>query len=257
MSETQQTQVSDPSVSDEGGNEDASVEEASIVEEESSDVQQDDQLTVLNKVMGRNFKTLEEAQTHYQNLNKLVGDQTVAEQRKQAESFNKLVDQIARENKWSRGAAVAYLEELQTSSSTPQSTPPSSFDAKGADEDARIATLERELFLAQTPGAAKYIDKISTYAKSTHKSLREAYSDLYGDIIEATNESIRSEALKAEKQGAQVTASSSTPPPPSRDRYAELMEQYRKTGDQKIYQEAIKEKWNRNEGLKRASQNKR
>lgn len=251
MSETQQTRESDAPLSEGAGQSDAKVttpsDATSSVPDASS---QGKELEVLNQIMGRNFKTLEEARDHYQNLNKLVGDNTIAEQRRAAQSYDSLIDKISKENNWSRAATIAYLDELQTSSEKP----PVSFDAKAVDDNQRVQKLERDLFLVQTPEAVKYLDKIEAYSKASKKTLRESYEELYGDILKETKEQALSEAVRQEKLGAQVNASTNTPAPPDPNRYAELMEKYKKTGNSEFLREAMKEKWNKNESLKKASE---
>lgn len=253
MSETQQTHAADASQSGEAGNVNAKVEAPSVPVPTADANPQAAELKALNTVMGREFKNLDEAREHYQNLNKLVGDNAIAEQRKAAQAYDALVLQIAKENGWSRAASIAYLEDLQTSSNSTEKQA-SSFDAKSFDENDRLQKLERELFLAKTPEAAKYLDKVEKYAKTTRTSLSEAYAELYGDVIQTAKEEALSEALRQEKLGAQVSASSSTPAAPEINRYAELMEKYRKTGNSEFFREATKEKWNKNPGLRKATE---
>lgn len=210
-------------------------------------------LTAIEAVTGRKFASIEEAQKHYQNLTSLVGDQAVADQRKRAGLAENLAKQVARENGWSLDASYAYLEKLQAEGKTPDSvgTPDPTFDPKQAETDTRLRRMEHELFTAKHPEAAKVLGQIEDYARTTGKSLEESYAYLYGDVVKEVKDSVRTEALRSEKKGAGLNVSPSAPVPPEPDLYAQNMESYRKTGKKEFFHEAIKNRWNKNEGLKR------
>lgn len=209
-------------------------------------------LASLEAVMGRKFTSLDEAKKHYHSLTSLVGDQTIADQRKRAGIAENLAKQVARENGWSLEASYAYLERLQEGRASERvGTPDISFDPKQAETDARMRKLERELFLGKNPGAAKVIDKLDDYVRTTGKSLDEAYSFLYGDVVQEIAETVRTEAKRSEKKNAGLNVSPAAPAPPQPNLYEENMKLYQKTGKKEFFHEAIKHRWNNNDGLKR------
>lgn len=211
------------------------------------------QLATIEALTGRKFTSLDDAKKHYQSLSSMVGDTSLAEQRKQAELAKTIASQIAKENGWSLETAYLYLEQLPQGGKPPDGIgkPDNSFDPQRAETDARMRRMERELFIGKHPEAEAVMPQLDEYTKATGKSLQEAFTSLYGGVVEQVRESVRSDALKSEKKGATVAASTSAPLPPEPDLYAENMKMYQRTGKKEYFQEAIKHKWNNNEGLKR------
>lgn len=255
MTEVQQTPVSDPKASASGGNEDDKASSAQASRESAPDADRQDamnELDVLNRTMGRNFHSLEEAKKHYDGLNSLVGDERLAGERKRAKLLENLARNIASENSWSLDAAYAYLENLERQNQALETPGSGSFDPEKAAMEAKISRMERDFFLAQTPEASQVINQLDDFIKASGKGYREAYEYLYAPVAKTAHDFVQAEAQRMEKRQATVTASSSTPPPPERDAYKENMALYQKTGKKEYFREAVKAKWEGNSGLRRA-----
>lgn len=257
-----QTPNSDPSNIPAGGNGNAPGANATEPSKPSANADvhagtPDASLSAIEQMTGRKFASLDEAHKHYQSLNSLVGDNTIAEQRKRAAVADNLANRIAKENGWSLEAAYLYLEDLQSKGNTPDgigNPDKTQFDPQRAETDARVRRLERENFLTKHPEAQAVIVQLDEYTKTTGKPIEEAFNTLYGGVVANLRESVRSDALREEKKGATVQASTSAPVPPEPDLYADNMKKYQATGNKEFFREAIKHKWNRNESLKRRVQ---
>lgn len=207
MSEIQQTQSADAENLQTAGTMDAKVEESSNSTSVTADAIEQ---AAIEKVTGRKFASVDEAKKHYENLNRLVGDQTVAEQRKRAEIADNLARQLAAEQGVSLESAYDYMRGLTRPQAGGQ-------DAKALDYENKTRNLERQVFLLQNGDAAPYMDRVEDYVKATGKSYQEAYTFLYGDVLKESARKKDDERVRQEKMGAQVLASTSAPPPPVQD----------------------------------------
>jgi len=254
-----QTPNPDPTQLPAGGNGDAGSPRTPEPPKPSADADvqagtQAQSLAAIKELTGRDFASLEEAKKHYQGLNSLVGDNAVAEARERAKKLDGLARKIAQENSWSVEAAYAFIDKVNAEGGgaagvgSPDKT---SFDPKQAETDARIRRMERELFLAKRPEAQAVMAQLDEYASATGKPLAEAFESLYGGVVDQVRDSVRSDALRMEKKGAGIPASTSAPLPPEPDLYAKNMEMYQKTGKKEFFHEAIKHRWDKNAALKR------
>lgn len=258
MADVQQTRPADSASSDVEGATDDKAEATSVSDSSPANTGENQtegktELDVLSTIMGREFTSLDEASEHYKNLKGLVGDETLAEQRKSAHILDSLAAKIAEENGWSKDVAVEYLKSLEGSATVRKMDSSGSFDPQKAAIDSKLSRMERDLFLAQTPDASQYIDRVEEYVKATNKSYKESYEFLYAPILKTAKELAQTEALRIEKKGAQVAASSSTPVQPEHDKEKELLAQYQKTGKSEYMRAAMQERWNKNPGLQRAA----
>lgn len=235
MLETQQTHITDPA--DTGGETDAMVAATTDSDTGSADANQQAELSFIERTTGRKFSSLGEAEKYLRNLNNLVGDGRIAEQRKKAELADYVVTQFANEKGISLDEARKELETLVVPSRKPGTV---SHAPSTVQSDPRVDMLERELFLSRTPEAAPYMERIDRYAKAQNMPISEAYKELYGDVLAEKTRQVQSEAKRTEKKMASVTTSSSAPSAPSIPRSKELLELARKTGDQSYLIEAMK-----------------
>lgn len=195
-------------------------------------------LKMLGEVGGREYKDVEDAKKHISGLVKLVGDNTVAAQRKRAELADTLVARIASENGWDKSQAEQYLLNLTTQQTMETQNPVAPQTDPKIEE--RLRRGERAEFLLETPEAKPYIEKIESFARATGKTNAEAYAELYGDIVKKDSERKAAEDLEKEKREASVSASHDSTPVKLPDEYDKAMKEYRKTGKSEHLQAAIK-----------------
>jgi len=235
MFDAEQTLKTDPEVT--GGGQDAEAPAPSGSGSSSSDATKQDELAVFERATGRKFTNTAEAEQYLRNLNGLVGDNAVANARKKAEFADAFIAQYALEKGMSHDDAHRELQSLVTPSKTRQ--PVSLSEEKRAD-DPRLESLEREMFLTKNPEASPYIDNVSRYAKAQNMGLKEAYNELYGTVLATKAKEQQLEAKRKEKQSASLSTSTSAPAAGSVPRSKELLEQFRRTGDESFYMAAVK-----------------
>lgn len=235
MFETQQTLDTDSTIVE--GNENAMVETTTDSDSSSANVKGQAELALIERSTGRKFQTLEDAEKYLQNLNRMVGDGRIAEQRKKAELADAVVSQYANERGLSHEEAQKELEGIVA----PSKKTNRAVTQQTQMVDPRIDALERELFLSKTPEAQPYIERIERYAKASNVSVKEAYQELYGDVLSEKAKILQSEAKRKEKQMASVSTSSSAPSAPSTSRSKELLSAVRQKGyDDSLFLEALK-----------------
>lgn len=201
----------------------------------SADASLQADLSFFERATGRKFNSVDEAEKYLKNLNSMVGDGRIAEQRKKAEFADAILIQYANERGLSVEQAQAELSNLVTPSKKAQ---PVSMPEVA--RDPRVDQMEEELFLTKTPEAAIHIEKIRRYAKAGSLSLKEAYNELYGEILTQKAKEAQSEVKRREKQLASVPTSQSAPAANAIPRSKQLLDQYRKTGKPELMREAIK-----------------
>lgn len=240
MTDTKQTLETDTPTGGEG-QEDAAVKAPSDSDGESADAKEQADLAVIERATGRKFKSHEDAEKYLKNLNSLVGDNTISAQRKEAEFAKSIVSQYANENGLTYAEAKAKLESLVAPSKTVPADASAPSQNKQVYIDPRIDELERKDFLRENPSASPYLEKIDRYAKLNGQTLSAAYEELYGDILSEQAKKQQSEAKRKEKIAASVPTSTSAPASaPSIPESKRLLEEYKKTGNESLYREAIK-----------------
>lgn len=233
MSELQQTQYTDPQGS--GGVADAMNKATSDSGAGSADASTQADLSFFERATGRKFNSVDEAEKYLKNLNSMVGDGRIAEQRKKAEFADAILVQYANERGLSVEQAQAELSNLVTPS---RKTQPVSVPEPV--RDPRIDAMEEELFLSKTPEATQHIEKIRRYAKASSLPLKDAFQELYGDVLAQKTKEANSEAKRKEKLSASITTSSSMPATQAIPESKLLLEQYKKTGKSEFMRAAIK-----------------
>lgn len=238
MSETEQTLNADTSMGVEEGHEDAKVEAADVTQAAPTDAnKQEETLAFLNEVSKRDFKSVEDARKYLEGLQKLVGDNEIAKQRKAAELAQTLIQRVANENGMSFEQAENYLKNLIMEQ---QAQSQQGVHAPDPQIEERLRRGERAEFLLNHPEARPFIDKLEDYSRATGQSYSEAYEKLFADIVKDERARAQAAEAEAQKKEAQVVASTNTAPEKMPDQYNKLMAEYRKTGKQQFLLDAIK-----------------
>lgn len=158
-----------------GGSSDvASQEAASTIEDATSSA-----LKLIEASTGRKFATAEEAQKYLSNLNKLVGDQSVAKGREAAN----LIDKWAQQNGKTHEEARQYLADVLINSQVNEPQKPVQSAVVKPTEDKtvsdRLAKLEdanqRLTLEKKYPEAQEVIEEVALIAKAKGVPYVEAY----------------------------------------------------------------------------------
>lgn len=126
------------------GNEDVSGKDEAVSLEE------------LNTISGREFKSKEDFNKHYENLKKLVGDQDLAKERKEKKEEDVKPDKVSELEK--------QLNEMK---------------AENIKKD----------FLLEVPTAKEHLDLVEAYAEKQGISLSEAWSTKFSHLVESSQKS--------------------------------------------------------------------
>lgn len=240
MSETEQTLEANSSMGVDEGQQDANVEAADITQAAPTDAnKQEETLAFLNKVSKRDFKSITDAEKYLEGLQKLVGDNQIAKQRKAAELAQTLIQRVANENGMTYEQAENYLKNL-TNNMEQQAQSQSGVHASDPQIEDRLRRGERAEFLLTHPEAKPFIDKLEDYSRATGQSYSESFEKLFADIVKREHEQSQIAEAEAQKKEAQVMASTNTGPEKMPDQYNKLMSEYRKTGKQDFLLEAVK-----------------
>lgn len=161
------------------GGEDVS-EDKNLEAESTTDqgTEVEEKINKVNEITGRDFKTWEEFQEHYKNLNSLVGDEKIVEIRKKATDYDKITKQAGEDvNKFIETddgkKVVAEVKE----------------DAKEDRMKEIEETLEEERFLRKNEGLEQYVENIRSVARDKNISLQEAYDNHLKELIASKLES--------------------------------------------------------------------
>lgn len=257
MSETQQTLESDSASSAEG-QKNAMVNAAQASDSSSADGNNQAEpivLETLQGITGRKYASLDDAKKHLENLNRMVGDNSLAETREKAQLLDNVLSGYARENGISLKEAKEHIKNLVTTTPTApvQSEERITNETSSPEVNARLARLEQFEFLQQNKEAEPYIEKVSEYAKATGKSLGDSYKFLYGEILKDRNENAQADAIREEKRGVSVSASQSSTVAAPPDHVKQHLNAYVKAGgkDDRPMMDAIKARWEKNAANKK------
>ena len=157
------------------------------------------------RALGREFGSVEEAEKTIKNLNSLVGDQTVASQRK-------ALEKIASQANMSTSELVEYLATQDIS--TPQVTPDESQTAESAtvrnlpDHNLnRLVRVEVNSFVKENPEAQLVRDQLFAKTLATGKSAEEVWQTEFAPLIE-TGKKLGAKKLQQNIEGQPVQATS-------------------------------------------------
>lgn len=151
-------------------------------------------LDQLNQVTGRQFKSLEDFQKHYKNLNSLVGDQKRIETEKKAKELDLL------KNKARDDSSPSLAKEIE----------------------ALKADFTEDRFLRNNPTANEHLELVRSVSKAKGISLDKAWNDHVKDIASGYA------ASKKEKEIGVETKNRINPQ--TKQRLNTLTEEYQKTG---------------------------
>lgn len=233
MPDEQPTHAADPS--NEGGEHGGDGSSTAGQPPAADPAAQEATLKELNRIHGRTFGSLDEAQKHVAHLNSLVGNPRLREDAQLMDTFTK---QYASE----KGISVDEArKEIETQLKSQPTAPAANTTHSMSPADAtRLERLERNEFLRGHPEAAEHIDKIAKYAKSNDMEYEAAFNELYGDVFRKIDETRKAEDTRRTKIGAQVSASESVPEAPAGSQEKKALDEYSKTGNSKFLREAIK-----------------
>lgn len=206
IQQTSQSDVSDVGTASEAGNGDAGNS-------------QHDLLGTLSKATGREFKTVEDFESHYKNLSSMVGDNTIAEQRKKAEGYQKVLEEIKDLAEEQGVSPEAYLEysikdaKKQVDSVTPreyveqkqQTEELISLKEKVGKADETLKKLELE---KQIPGSEKYFEDFKRWAGTDVEVSAEAFKKSpFNSLVEAERKSANTSVIESNSRIANTTKS--------------------------------------------------
>ena len=192
-------------------------------------------LQEINRITGRAFTNLEDAQKHIQGLHSLVGNPRIREDAQLLDSFTK---RLAEEQGITVDEARKRLKDA--ADAKPHAQDRQTPAASSADTE-RLERLERSEFLRNNPSAEKHVDAVAKFAKANNISLDAAFSELYGEVFKEKDEQKKQEAERQEKMAATVNVNESSSPQASAGSQEEkALKMYRDTGNESYLNEAIK-----------------
>ena len=166
------TDVSDDELESEAGDKDGDTTNQSDETSKSSAVD----LSRINELAGREFKSVNDFEKHYQELKSFVGDQKVKEYRSKAENFDKIVSTYAEDNSLSSEEAIEELTALTANSKIGDN---SSSNSNMNSELKEIRELKKQLELkdlvSKHPEAESVLDIVKELANSQGKSAEDMY----------------------------------------------------------------------------------
>lgn len=133
------------------------------------------ELGQLSQVLGREFKDPEDAMKALKNLHSLVGDRTIADLRKKAEThdtFEALVNGYAKEEGIKPEEARKYLADLAQGSQPPKDE---RVDALQKTVENLVLQNQEKDFLLEHPEAKSVLKELKALAAQGGQSLSEAY----------------------------------------------------------------------------------
>lgn len=164
-----------------GGEEDVSKE--ANLEKSATPIKEAVELEELKNITGREYKSKDDVIKHISELNKLVGDQAIAEARQKAQEYDRLKKEA---------------EELAGENEMPDQTPA---------EPSEIAKLREEFqteqLLRKYPEAESILTTVKAISKAEGLSLKDAYEKHLKDIYAAK---LESEKAKDQERNISVTS---------------------------------------------------
>jgi len=179
-------------------------------EETTEDVKKTElDVDAVNKMTGREFKTIEEFTEHYKNLSSFVGSNP-EENKKKAEEYDKLMTDSAKIEQDIKKDDVIDDKKDET----PLTEDNKQILSNQQEEITKIREeLSKERFLRDHPEANSVVDIVETMSKQHGKDLEETYKVL--DLESLLNSKKELEEVKSEDKGLGVKSKSRLTP--SRD----------------------------------------
>lgn len=241
MDEEKQTSYTDGSVSDintETGQGDAGTVSSS-----------DAVLKILSEQSGREFKSVDEFKTHYANLNKMVGDQSIAEQRKLADTYKRIASKIqplAEKEGYDVETVLDYLVTDSVNKVKGETTTDINTYATNKIENQKVTEYESKLSLLETKAtraeikseigedALKYLEDFTIWAKGKGLELD----------VNTFKKSPFMALVEADSKSSSILEPSSRPSQSESSEYTKALAKAKSTGnnDDWAYVLALKEK---------------
>lgn len=155
------------------------------------------------RALGREFGSVEEAEKTIKNLNSLVGDQTVASQRK-------ALEKIASQANMSTSELVEYLatQDIGMPQATQETVTESAPVRNLPDQNInRLVRVEVNSFVKDNPEAQLVRDQLFAKALATGKSAEEVWQTEFAPLIE-TGKKLGAKKLQQNIEGQPVAATS-------------------------------------------------
>lgn len=151
------------------------------------------------EALGREFSSREEAQKALKNLNSMVGDQTLARQRK-------IVERVAQQSGLSTDELAEVLEQ-QTPTETVTEPVQTIQPTSASSESKRLTRLEVDEVVKNDPDAASIRDSIFAKSLATGLSAQEIWEKEYKPLVEVGRKS-GAKKLQENLQGQPLRATS-------------------------------------------------
>jgi hypothetical protein len=150
-----------------------------------SDEEKDFFKGTIEKVTGRQYNSTEDFIKHYQNLNSLVGDQSIKAVKEKAGNFDKVIEQYSKTNKVDLDTAMKELLEFSIepekqsllSQTKAKNNLPDEVASALADIKQFKAELEEQTFSQTHPEIKDSLKLLRSIADTMGKSLKEVYED--------------------------------------------------------------------------------
>jgi NADH dehydrogenase/NADH:ubiquinone oxidoreductase subunit G len=192
----------------------------------------------IEEILGRRFDNKTEAIKTLKGLNSLVGDQSVAEARKKADTYNALVKSVSQQLSSTEEYADLYLQGKVPNADTGTLISESTDHTEYKDPVARAQVLQlqeelqKERLLKKYPEAENVLSEVTDLARVRKISLLDAYEK---------------SSLKNLSSVTKTEGSSSTVIPTGRitasDSESKAYEDFKRTGNEDSLQQVIKEKF--------------
>lgn len=152
------------------------------------------------RILGREFTSVEEAEKSIKNLNSLVGDQSISKQRQ-------ALEKIAKQANLSTEELIQVIETQDIAPQPVEETPEPVVRNLPDDQTKRLVRLETDTFIKDNPEAKVIRDQLFAEALKTGKPVEEVWSSTYAPIIEA-GKKIGAKKLQSTLEGQPTRATS-------------------------------------------------
>jgi hypothetical protein len=174
---------------------------AQVADQQSNVEAKPAEVKFAEKVLGREFSSVEDAEKAIVNLNKFVGDQTISKQRKALES-------LAKQANLSPDELIEVIEtqginqtqsEVQTPTEVVRNLPD--------DTTKRVVRMETDSFIERVPEAEVIRDTLFAEALQSGKTVKELWAAKYAPIVDA-GKKLGAKKLQTTTEGQPLKATS-------------------------------------------------
>lgn len=136
-------------------------------------------LKIIEEALGREFKSADEAKESLRNLNSLVGEQTVAKNRK-------AIEKLAKQSNLSPEEFIEIVEgQSDAIQQYNQETQPSTQKVDADPTLVKVTRMDVNAFIDKKPEAKEVKDKLFAKALSTGKDVADIWAEEYASVYEA------------------------------------------------------------------------